>query len=139
MCIILDANAFSRFRNPNDEDMQPVRKWLANPNGKIVYSNTSKFKSEWEMGGMRRWRDEQMRAGKLISVSSEDVIGKENELKDEIISDDAHIIALALITQTKVLVSNDNNLIQDFKAQVSRGKVYTTKKQKHLLTKKTCP
>ncbi len=44
MCVILDTNTFGRFRNPEDEDLEPVRKWLNQKNGKIAYSNTEKFK-----------------------------------------------------------------------------------------------
>lgn len=64
---------------------------------------------------------------------------KNDEIKDEIKSDDPHIIALALIAGVKVLVSKDNKLIADFKGHVSRGKVYKTKSHRHLLTKDTCP
>ncbi len=28
MCVILDTNTFSKFKNPTDEDMEPVWKWL---------------------------------------------------------------------------------------------------------------
>ncbi len=51
MWIIWDVNSFSNFRNTTDEDMEPVRNWLESENGKIVYSSTEKFRSEWEAGG----------------------------------------------------------------------------------------
>ena len=28
MCIILDVNRIGKFKNPTDEDMEPVRYWL---------------------------------------------------------------------------------------------------------------
>ena len=59
MCIILDTNTFSRFRDPNDEDMQFVREWLDNRNGKIAYSNTEKFEEEWNKGGMKHLRPDE--------------------------------------------------------------------------------
>ena len=52
MCIILDADCYSRFKDPDNKDMELVRKWLDNRNGKIVYSNTRKFRKEWEKGKM---------------------------------------------------------------------------------------
>ena len=142
MCVILDANTFGKFRNPTDEDMTPVWKWLDNKNGKIVYSNTKKFEDEWERGGMSHLRDQMMRAGQLKLVS-EGVQEKTDELEGEITSNDAHIIALALIAGVKVLVSyreGDRNLFTDFKnRQLVGGKVYTRKTHAHMLTKDTCP
>ena len=138
MCAILDANCFSKFRDPSDEDMKPVWKWLENKNGKIVYTNTKKFEDEWYKGGMDDIRDQLIRSGQLKLVS-QDIKDKEKELKDIIKSDDPHIIALALIAHVKVLISDDNKLIQDFKDLVSQGKVYKTKGHRHLLTKDTCP
>lgn len=142
MCVILDANTFGKFRNPNDEDMAPVWKWLDNRNGKIVYANTKKFEDEWERGGMSHLRDQMMRAGQLKLVS-EGVQEKTDELEGEITSNDAHIIALALIAEVKVLVSyreGDRDLFEDFKnRQLVGGKVYTRKTHAHMLTKDTCP
>lgn len=142
MCAILDANTFSKFQDPTDDDMKPVWKWLEDKNGKIVYAITKKFESEWERGGMIHIRDQLMRAGQLKLIS-EGVQEKTNELKDKIISDDEHIIALALIAGVKVLLSRregDRDLITDFKNRdLVQGKVYTRKSHSHLLTKDTCP
>lgn len=140
MCVILDVNLIGRFKkNPVDEDMKPVHQWLESKNGKIVYSDTEKFRKEWDEGGGYALRRQLQRRDKLRLVSDQDVQEKENELKDEIKSDDPHIIALARIAQVKVLVSNDNKLIGDFKENISQGKVYKTKSHRHLLTKDTCP
>ena len=148
MCIILDTNTFGRFRNPNDEDLEPVRKWLMKKNGKIAYSNTEKFKNEWA-GKMTRWRNEQVRAGKFKLVSPEDVKKKEKELKGQMRSDDEHIIALALVAGVKVLVSyyeldskrrGDKAIFKDFtNRDLVGGKLYLRKEHEHLLTKDTCP
>ena len=142
MCVILDANTFGKFRNPNDEDMGSVWRWLNNRNGKIVYSNTKKFEDEWERGGMSHLRDQMMRAGQLKLVS-ESVEEKADELKGEIMSNDEHIIALALIARIKVLISyreGDRDLFDDFRDKnLVGGKVYTRKAHAHMLTKDTCP
>ena len=142
MCVILDANTFGKFRNPNDEDMASVWRWLNNRNGKIVYSNTKKFEDEWERGGMSHLRDQMMRAGQLKLVS-EGVEEKADELKGEIMSNDEHIIVLALIARIKVLISyreGDRDLFDDFRDKnLVGGKVYTRKAHAHMLTKDTCP
>ena len=143
MCVILDANTFGKFRNPNDEDMASVWRWLNNRNGKIVYSNTKKFEDEWERGGMSHLRDQMMRAGQLKLVS-EGVEEKADELKGEIMSNDEHIIALALIARIKVLISyreGDRDLFDDFRDKnLVGGKVYTRKAHaQRMFTKDTCP
>ena len=142
MCVILDTNTFGKFKNPADEDMAPVWKWLDNRNGKIVYANTEKFEDEWERGGMSHLSDQMMRAGHLKLVS-EGVKKKADELKGEIASNDEHIIALALIAGVKVLVSyreGDRDLFTDFKnRELVGGKVYTRKTHARMLTKDTCP
>lgn len=140
MCVILDANCIGNYnKNPVDEDLKPVKQWIESKNGKIVYSDTDKFRNEWTAGGGYTLRRELQRRNKLKLVSAREVQQKENEVKGVIKSDDPHIIALAQIAQVKVLVSNDNKLIKDFKEHVSQGKVYKTKRHKHLLTKDTCP
>ena len=140
MCVILDANCIGKYnKNPVDEDLKPVKQWIASKNGKIVYSDTDKFRSEWVAGGGYTLRRELQRRNKLKLVSAQEVQLKEDELKDKIRSDDPHIIALALIAHVKVLISDDNKLIQDFKEHVSQGKVYKTKGHRHLLRKDTCP
>ena len=142
MCVILDANTFGKFRNPNDEDMAPVWTWLNNRNGKILYSNTKKFENEWERGGMSHLRGQMMRAGQLKLVS-EGVEEKADELKGEIMSNDEHIIALALIAGIKVLISyreGDRDVFDDFRDKnLVGGKVYTRKAHARMLTKDTCP
>lgn len=142
MCIILDTNTFGKFRNPNDEDMAPVWKWLDNRNGKIVYANTKKFEDEWKRGGMHHLRYQIMRAGQLKLVSG-GVQEKADELEGKIASNDEHIIALVLITRVKVLGSyreGDGDLFTDFKnRQLVGGRVYTRKSHEHMLTRDTCP
>lgn len=128
MCIILDVNSFSNFRNTDNEDLEPVRNWLESDSGKIVYTSTEKFRCEWEAGGgyelminllypesspsssiRMGWQQtiiELQRMGKLKLVSAEDVQAKADALEQsgELRSDDPHIIALAMIASVKVLV-----------------------------------
>ena len=137
MCIIVDANTFHKFREPDDEDMEPVWTWLEKKDGKIAYADTEKLESEWDSGGMQNLRNQLRQAGKLKVVSSEDVQEKTNELSGGIASNDEHIIALALIDDVKVLVSyreGDRDLFTDFKnRELVGGKVY-----KSIYKKNTC-
>ena len=148
MCVILDTNTFGLFRDPKNEEFEPVRKWLDNQNGRIVYSNSEKYKTEWKKGGMENWVKERSRAGQYRLIS-DGVEEKEKELKGKIQSDDEHIIALALIANIKVLISyseytnrqkGDSDLMRDFRdKRLVGGKVYTRKEHKHLLKSGLCP
>ena len=139
MCAILDTNCIGKFIKGIDEDIKPVRHWVYNKNGKIVYANTEKFRAEWSGSKARELMRQLQRRNKFIEVPVQDVVKKENELKEIIKSDDEHIIALALVGKVKVLVSDDRKLIRDFKDYVTQGKVYKTKQHERLLTKDTCP
>ncbi len=137
MCIILDANMFGRFDDPNNEDLKPVHRWLSKQYGKIVYSDTHTLRDEWKRGGSRlleRLRQD----GSLKLVSKSDVEERRKSLAGRIQSNDEHIVALALVAAVKVLVSNDQALHQDFKNLVG-GSVYQTKSHAHLLRTDTCP
>lgn len=155
MCAILDANCFSKFRDQDDEDMKPVQNWVDNKNGKIIYTDTEKFKSEWLKGGMTEQMRALEQAGKLRRVPFQEVEKKADELRHKIESDDPHIIALAMIAKVKVLIVQrlpdiprtgkrrnprgaDPKLQRDFKNLVG-GNVYITKSHSHLLTRDTCP
>lgn len=143
MCIIVDTNTFHKFREPDDEDMEPVWTWLEKRGGKVAYSDIEKLEEEWNRGGMQHLRNRLRQTGKLKIVSPQDVQEKTDELKSRIASNDEHIIALALIANVKVLVSyreGDSDLFDDFKDKnLVGGKVYTTKQHTHLLKKDTCP
>ncbi len=134
MCIILDADHFSKFQR-RDKDMLPVRRWLDTRNGKIVSSDTKKFRDEWAQA--RPLATELTRAGQL-EVVSQGVAAKENELKGKIESNDEHIVALAIVAGVKVLVSGDKALHKDFKnPNLVGGKIYQKKSHVGLL-KDTC-
>ncbi len=142
MCIVLDANMFGEFREPANENMEPVWNWLRKKNGKIAYSNTKKFEEEWERGGVTNLIKLLRQSGQLKEILPQGVEAKENELNrtDAIRSDDPHIIALAIIANVKVLVSNDKTLHEDFKNRnLVGGRVYQTKSHSRLLRKDMCP
>ena len=128
MCIILDANSFAKFNNKSDEDMKPVRKWVYGKYGKIVYSDTEKFRNEWKGGGERLAREllqnqdtrhssstkigwqealrQLRRRDKFKFIPAAEVQAKADTLKQtgELSSNDWHIIALAMLANVKVLV-----------------------------------
>ena len=80
------------------------------------------------------------RNGELKLVSDEEVLEEQGKLEDEIESNDAHIIALAIVAKVRVLVSGDRDLCTDFKnPNLVGGKVYQNKTHAHLLSRYRCP
>ncbi len=137
MCVILDANSYSDFLDADNTGMRPLRDWLRTQ-GKLVYAPTRRMKAELDSHGqMRKRLVEYSQAGRVKELAGEEVVAKEAELTD-LSSDDAHIVALALVARVDVLVSHDKNLHDDFKRLV-KGKVYQNEKHKHLLRRDTCP
>ncbi len=128
MCIILDTNSLANFKDQG-EDMEPIWYWLRRKNGKIVYSDTDKFRNEWKQRGVTQFLKELLqdqglspssfisidrnqlmrqlqRRDKFRLVSAQDVQKKADELEQSgtLRSDDPHIIALAMLANVKVLV-----------------------------------
>ncbi len=138
MCLILDKNMYGSFFDPKNADMEPVRKWMKKQKGKIVYSPTRKMKKElWNHGKMRIIFDNYRRAGKLKLVDKAAVEAEKKNLP-ELKSDDPDIIALARVSNVKLLVSADKPLHADFK-DIIQGKIYQTRQHRRLLKRDTCP
>ena len=138
MCIILDTNLWSKFNDPKNEDMEPVRDWIDHKNGKIAYSPVGKIKQELEksknmIGKFKKYK----RDGQLKLVPKEDVEQAKKGLKG-LKSDDPDIIALAQVSNVKLLATEDKDLHTDFK-NIIKGNIYQTKDHKPLLRKVKCP
>lgn len=136
MCIILDANCHHEVINFH-ESMKPVRDWLYNMGGKIVYSDTEEIRQETG-GKADQLMRELARAGKLKRIPPERVEAERRNLFD-LHSNDVHIVALALAAGVKVLVSHDKSLHRDFKRHVPKGSIYQEGSHRRLLTRGLCP
>jgi len=138
MCIILDNNTWGDFIK-NKEDMKPIRKWLEQKNGKLVYSNHIRFQEL--SNNSRRYLAEYYRQGKAHLIPHEKVekeIEKINIQNDQLKSNDLHILGLAKASNTTVLCTKDRSLHTDFKQIIQNGKIYKNKSHTHLLTKDLC-
>ena len=137
MCLILDANKFSDYLNPEDENMEPVRRWMKSK-GKLVYSPTEKLKQELDRHKkMRLQIDEYRKNGRLKQFPAQEVEMVKDRLPS-LQSDDPDIIALAQVAEVGLLVSGDTDLHADFKAVIG-GSVYQTRNHSRLLRRDTCP
>ena len=137
MCLILDTNKYGDFLEPENQDMEPIRKWMKTKNGKIAYSPTEKMERELKRHKMRERFDIYREAQQLKLVPPNEVEQAMDSLPN-LQSDDPDIIALAQVSGVSLLVSADKNLHADFKT-IIRGNIYQTSAHKHLLRNDLCP
>lgn len=145
MCIIIDKNKHGQFlQEPPTEDMQPVFDWIKRRGGKLVYTTGGKFSEEFS-GRTKQRLDDYANVGRAKLIPYQEVKEKLNNLERNLLkSDDSHIIALALAAKVNLLYTEDRNLIDDFKNPLimgtgNKGKIYSSAKNKKLLTRDTCP
>lgn len=137
MCLIIDASKFGEYLDPDNDDMKPVRQWM-HRTGKIAFSPAVKL--EGEVYKSRRFTEllrTYTQRGKVKRFDAIQVSKREQGLEG-LRSDDPHVIALALVSNVKLLVSGDKDLHEDFKRIVG-GSIYQNKKHKHLLRNDLCP
>ena len=137
MCAILDTNtAHEVFGSKTTEAGEGFREWIRRGNKLVV---GGKLKEELLRGvpGFHKWASEGQRASgqrnsRLENVDDNRVNKKTEEIKqrDDLQSDDPHIIALARVSGARLLFSNDKDLQDDFgNSEITnnpRGKIYST-------------
>lgn len=139
MCIILDTNIMSEFRDPSNKTADVVRRWLRKQKGRVVYSPIE----EWKVF-MQDMIFEYDRAKLLTVVPSRDVYSEARRLMDdpaiELRSNDAHILALARLSGARILYSKDKRLHEDFKnpSIIRGGMVYTSRNHSRMLYNNPC-
>lgn len=142
MCMIVDASRLGVFlAEPVHEDSVPIRKWLDERGGRIVYSTAGKFADE-VVGKARTKLEAYYQAGKAEYVPLEHFEEDARTLASQIRSNDPHIIALARAKGVRLLYTGDGDLANDFKDKSlidrPRGKVYSRASHAHLLTRSAC-
>ena len=125
--LIIDANIAGEIKQAKT-CVRPVVEWLTNGKGKLATGG--KNLEELSLASLTRFLGQLERKGSLVRFSKLDISDKESCVRDLIASDDPHVIALALVSKVRLLVSNDNLLIQDFKSATimsgKPGKVFKT-------------
>ena len=136
MCLILDTCRYRDYLSDKD-DMKPVKTWHSKHGNKFVYSPTEVMSDE-----LRRTKDmyrnfkEWRRYGKVKYIDKQKVEKKMDQLAKRSVellkSNDIDIIALALVSKVKLLVSGDKKLKEDF-SHIVDGDTYETKDEEYLL------
>ena len=132
MCAILDNNVRSEvFGDNQSEAGKCFLNWLTNRNGKLAIGGELLR----ELGGytpFMQWLQQALLSGTAIRVPDSDVDAETENLQSQVncLSDDEHVLALAIVSGARLLFTNDRNLQRDFKnRQIIRGvegKIFTT-------------
>lgn len=138
MCVIVDVNIAHRvFLDIRDVDYSLVRMALQQNRIKVIYGG--KLTLEYAKNNALFARIMELdRAGRAVNVD-EDIYERSLrtlERQGACVSNDPHIIALAKASGARVLCTNDEALIRDFKnVQLlqPKGKVYKNSNHRSLL------
>ena len=137
MCAIVDVNVIEEvFGADRPEAGQAFFAWITSGKSRLVaggrlleeLDNTPAF---------RKWRENAILAGQIRLVNDLEVEEQTKKLehKSSCRSNDAHVIALALVSGARLLYSNDRELGDDFRdkklIENPPGKVYTTRRDKN--------
>ena len=148
MCAIVDTNCLPEVfaRVGRSRGGKLFYDWMTTGHGKLVVGGRCRHEIK-KSEVVHKWMRQAKLNGRAIFVEDVHVNRKEQKIEAEggIISDDPHIIALALISGARLLHSRDGALQKDFTRKEivnnPRGKVFPTeasaKAQRTLLENKS--
>ena len=136
MCAIVDNNVANEvFGGGPPEAGRRFRHWLGGRNGRLVVGGRLLAELKGNRG-FREWFQQNELSGRLLQVKDEEVARQESNVKRTglCMSDDEHVVALAIASGARLLYTNDNLLMDDFRNQQivsgTRGRIYTTREHK---------
>jgi len=130
MCVIIDANVAAEvFASPVQTDYVPLWTWIEHGGGRIVYGGKNRRELA-RLTDVRRRLKTLWSAGRAFEIGNRQVAREEKAVvkMNACRSDDPHVIALARVSGTRVLCTEDQDLQADFKDRelvpAPRGKIY---------------
>ena len=137
MCAILDNDVAGQvFGADRPEAGRAFFDWLDSGRGRLV-AGGKLLKELDKTRAFETWRQQAVLAGRFRLVNALAVEEQTRKLKQKSScrSNDAHVIALALVSGARLLYSNDRELGDDFRdkklIENPPGKVYTTRRAKN--------
>lgn len=139
MCVIIDVHlSHMCLCGSPTNDFRPLMNWVEGRHGSLAIGGhlTEELTGN---NNVRRYllRLEQM--GKVMKYRDDSIIREQSRLENAggYVSDDPHILALAIVSGARVLCSHDQDLHTDFRnAQLinqPRGSIYQNATHNHLL------
>ena len=131
MCAIVDTNVISEVIRGKTEAGIKFKDWLENRKGILIVGGKH-LEELLGDNGFKRWFLEMRRSGVVEQIRNELIHIHQSDLnqRNDLKSNDSHVLALAIESGARLLYTNDGNLIKDFcnKNIISGplGKIYTT-------------
>ena len=131
MCAIVDTNVISEVLGGQTEAGIKFKDWLENRKGKLIVGGKH-LEELLGDNGFKRWFLEMRRSGVVEQIKNELIQIHQSNLdqRNDLKSNDSHVLALAIESGARLLYTNDGDLIKDFsnKKIISGplGKIYTT-------------
>ena len=139
MCAIVDSDVRDQvFGNNRTTAGVFFYDWLEDGGGRLVVGGKLLSELIFRSRSFSKWLYEARRSGRARIISNEEVNAETQSLKMQGIhkSTDPHVLALARVSGTRLLFTNDRLLQRDFRnpALISnpRGEVYTTRVHEHV-------
>ena len=135
MCAIVDTNVISEVMSGKTEAGIKFKDWLENRKGRLVVGGKL-LEELLKDNNFKLWFMEMRRSDVVEQIKKELVRIRQSNLdqRNDLKSDDSHILALAIESGARLLYTNDGKLKKDFRNKniISRplGKIYTTTKRK---------
>lgn len=136
MCVIVDVGvAHEVFGDNRPPAGQRFLDWLSSPRGQLVIGGALRN----ELSRDHRfvpWLRNAIQYGRVRTIPDEAVEERSEDLRRRGIckSNDRHVLALAITSGARLLYTNDNLLMDDFRNRDivpgTPGKIYTTKERK---------
>jgi len=137
MCLIVDTNVASEFFCGSSPALAPLKDAVINATCCVYYGGTKLRQEYFSSPKVKRMLKILDQAGRAKAISDALVDARMNQIAQTCISDDPHIIALALESGARLLCSHDHALHGDFTNPVlidnPRGSVYQNATHKHLI------
>ncbi len=142
MCIIVDANSANDLSN-RTADGEPVLRWLLNPKQRAGLILGGKLAIELDKAGFRATLAVLSRAGRLHRVPAGVLARREQALSaaGTCVSNDVHVVALALSSGCNLVFTRDAQLHRDLKRHSPSGRriaIYQRASHARLLTACDC-
>lgn len=144
MCIIVDTNTIARVfdeDNQEHEDFKPVRDWIINKKGKLVYGGTKYLEELGAMGQYLKLFQLLGRVNKTVIIDKETVDEYQAEAEELIQHkdfDDPHLVAILQVSSCKLVCSIDKRAFPflthaTFFKGKKKPKIYSAARNKDLL------
>lgn len=140
MCILCDINILHCVFSNCENDFSPVRKWIFEGRGKLVYGGTSYLNELKRVSKYNGLLKELKNKNRVVVVNEEEVNRVERIVKRQvdITCNDPHLIAILAVSGCKLVCSNDKSSYRFLKESKfypygNRPKIYSKKGNCNLL------